>query len=758
MLFYALVIIIAPFAAALTTACLSTPNQKLAGILAILPPLIATILGTILWREVALSEPIIIPIQWIPAIGLNANLRLDRLGCFFVILIGSIGLAIVQYSRHYFKASPPKNYWPLLLAFMGSMLGLILSDSLVLLYAFWEATTVSSALLIGLDTKSPLARRGAIQAFLVTGLGGLSLLAGIILIGMIGGTFNLSELANRSQDIISNPVHTVALFLIAIGAFTKSAQWPFHFWLPGAMSAPAPISAYLHSATMVNAGVFLLGRFVPILGDSELWRPLLSTVGITTFLIGSWLAFRAFDLKQLLAYSTVAYLGILTSLYAYAPETGSKGELLHFANHALYKSSLFLMLGWFEKIAGTRNISTLDDQLWFPRLPFGAILFCTAALAMSGGPFLLGFESKKLFFESVVGSARLPIVGIAVFIASVLTVATALKLSVSTFWGTKQPPMPSVPPSAWLIALPTALLVPQLIGGLLPGDLFTDIFGPAAQWPGGFAFWSELDLTTAIKLSILGFGIVLYLVWRHIARLPDIQKMDVIASHIANKTLRFSTWTGQVLQAGGHPRYLAVTFGLTAFLAVSVMIGSNASFQWQNNQFFTLDSTMALMPAALVTIGSLLALFLKARTSKLVALALSGYGLALFYVIYRAPDLALTQVLAETVSLILLLLAFMGLPKLVQDERHQWQRVIHAAVATSVGLVVAGVTFLAGQITPNERAGAIHASMALPEGGGRNIVNVILTDFRAGDTLIEIAVLVVSALGVIALLHQRRLR
>ncbi len=750
----AIVVIGLPFLAAAALLLVQHSSRQFER-LALLPPLLALATGTLMWRAAGPDSVVTIPIPMIPSLGFDANLRIDRLGSFFVILIGTIGAAVVQFSRFYFTDRVPHLYWPLLLTFMGCMLGLVLSDSLILFYVFWEGTTVTSALLIGIDSTSKTARVGGIQAFIVTGAGGLALLTGTLLLVHIGGSSNISDLAANSAQIMLHPSHQLALLLMALGAFAKSAQWPLHFWLPGAMSAPAPISAFLHSATMVNAGVFLLGRLVPVLGNSPLWHPLLSTVGILTFLIGSWLSFRSLDLKKLLAYGTVSYLGLLTTMYAYAPVTGSKGELLHFANHAIYKSSLFLLLGWFERIAGTRDIKTLDQQYWLPRQPFGAVLFIVGALAMAGGPFVLSFESKKIFFEYVVGSAVLPVVELAIFVGSTLTVATALKLSVTTFWGKKLPAHPQRSVSPWLVAIPAVLLAPQFIGGLAPGWVLGSVLEPSWRWPSGVSVWAKFDRPTMVKMLIFGCGIALFCVWRPISRLPKMPSMELFAGHATEMLLAAATQFRSLTQAGGFARYLLVLFALGT--AVAVYHAVHLPSLWPARPMIAnVDDLMGTLPCVVTACGALLTVLHRQRVAKLIGLALSGYGLTVLYVVYRAPDLALTQVLVETVSLILVLLAFRHLPELSREQRTSWQHLLHGCTAALLGLVMFLVTAMASQSSRVGRTGDLHLEKSLSEAGGRNAVNVVLTDFRAMDTLIEIGVLVVAALGVLSVLRLRR--
>ena len=357
------------------------------------------------WPETGAAATTV-SVPWIPSAGVSADLVWDHHGAFFVLLIAGVGLGVVQYSRAYFGPKSSPRYWSTLLAFMGAMLGIVVSDSLVLLFVFWELTTVTSALLIAGDPADPAARAGAIRAFLVTDAGGLAMLAGVVLIGERAGTYVLSELAARADVIVARDDHVLPLALLLTGAFAKSAQFPFHFWLPGAMSAPAPVSAYLHSATMVKAGIFLMGRLFPVFHASPLWRPVLVAVGLFTFVIAGLQAVRAWDLKKLLAWSTVAYLGVLTALYGLYARAGTRGELVSIANHALYKSALFLLVGWMEKVTGTRDLSVLKNEHWFAREPFAGVLIGVGAFAMAGAPLVLGFISKEILFEALLAGLR----------------------------------------------------------------------------------------------------------------------------------------------------------------------------------------------------------------------------------------------------------------------------------------------------------------------------------------------------------------
>jgi multicomponent K+:H+ antiporter subunit A len=735
-----------------------------AGRVALLAPATSVLLAIPLWRSVLETERTIVSVTWFPTLDLTANLVVDRLGIFFVLLIGGIGLAVVQFARHYMPEKATPGFWALLLAFMGSMLGIVLSDSLLLLFVFWEMTTITSALLIGMEIGSAEARRGAIQAFLVTGTGGLALLGGIVLTGTWYGSYDLSSLALQAEVIAADPRHVWPLGLLLLGAFTKSAQFPFHFWLPGAMAAPAPISAYLHSATMVKAGVFLLGRLLAVYGLSEYWLPTLAAVGLTTFVVAGWHAVRAYDAKQLLAYSTVAYLGVLTAFYGFASRTGLQGELLNIANHALYKSSLFLLLGWMEKTMGTRDLGVLSRERWWRREPLGFALIGIGALSMMGVPFLLGFMAKEVFFTAVAGTHLTALTWpmAAASIGSALAAIYALKLWAGTFFGSEEPPdgrgYPRKKISPWLLIVPMLLLVPQVVGGLIPGWLLGGVLERGEAWDGALAFWRYFDATVALKLGLFATGIGLYFVWPRLAALPIPAGPQRAAEGLAEGALGFAGWLGRTLQAGGHPRFIAVTlvFGV-AMLPLGAMYRGGGLAAELRGLVWGPDVGLAWIPAVAISAAALLTVWVGSRITMVVMMALVGYGMAVFYVLFRAPDLALTQLLVETVSLILILLIFRRLPPLARVTRERpLRKLVHVLVSCFVGAGMGLFAWLAGTHGAAVRAGAEHAALSLPVAKGHNVVNVILVDFRGMDTLGEILVLAIAAVGAVALFRAGR--
>lgn len=729
------------------------------GAVALLAPAGVFAMAVRYWPEVAAGSTQIVPIGGLPDL-FSLNLRVDQLGIFFVLLTAGIGLATVQYARGYFGEKSSRLFWSALLAFMGAMIGLALADSLILLFVFWEVTTITSFLLIGMHFDEEGSRQGAVQSFLVTGAGGLALLAGIALIGGRAGTFDLSALAAQKETILADPMHRIGLVLMLLGALTKSAQFPFHFWLPGAMAAPTPVSAFLHSAAMVKAGILLIGRLLPVFGESELWLPVLTTVGLATYVITGWLALRATDLKELLAFSTAGFLGLITAFYGYAGRDGSSAEFLHILNHATYKAALFFLVGWLDKASGTRDLGLLESQRWWSRSRPAAVLFGIGTLAMAGLPMTLGFMSKEEFYEIVMGGKfeRLTPALVAVIVGSSLMVAYSLKIFIGVFFGSHLPSAEKgVPPekrSSWLLTVPGILLTVQVVGGLVPNWLLSEVLSPGHEWPASPAIWHYVDALLVISLVSYAAGLALFFGWQAARRMPEVPGPTVAAETLSNGTIALAEWWTRVAQEGGHPRYLSVI--LLTFVAAGMLgLGYGGASLADLVGPWGPDSFVGLIPALMIVTAAVFLLVLRRRIAKLIMLTVAGYGTVVVYMIYQAPDLALTQILTEAVALILLLLIFRQLPDLGPDPRSNRQKVVHGTVSALVGLTLACLTWGAASHSPSERAGAEHLRLSRSEALGENVVNVILTDFRAVDTLGEIVVLALAALGVVVLYRAK---
>jgi multicomponent K+:H+ antiporter subunit A len=596
---------------------------------------------------------------------------------------------------------------------MGSMLGIVASDSLILLFVFWEATTITSALLIGMDFGNSESRRGAITAFLVTGAGGLALLAGIVVLGQIAGTYDLSTLAERSEMILADPRSSVALILLLLGAFTKSAQFPFHFWLPGAMAAPAPVSAYLHSATMVKAGVFLLGRLFPIFSASPLWLPILATVGLTTFLVAGWNAVRAYDLKQLLAHSTVAYLGVLTALYGFYARVGLQGELVNILNHALYKSSLFLLIGWVEKAMGTRDLAVLQRERWIRREPIGAALIgrrlrhgraALPARLHGEGDVLHGGGGRQGRGSDARARPRR-----GGELAGDDLRAEALRRHLL---GTEEPPegrgYPRHKISRWLLIVPAVLLVPQVVGGVIPGWYLGAVIEPGTRWPEGSAFWKHLDVKLALSIGIIIAGVAGFRYWRRLAAVRIHRARNEPPT--GSPAVRSPTPPGSAtaFRAAAIPRFLSIMLLAT----VAAMVGG---LYWGGGSLPTLPSLgpdvgIAWIPALLVSVAAILTAVVPDRIPKIVMMAVVGirHGGLLRDVPRPRPR---ADAAAGGDGLVTPPPARLpGIPKPAPGrlKGHRWA---HLGVAVVTGTAMGALAWLAGAFNALDRAG--HEQLAM---------------------------------------------
>jgi multisubunit Na+/H+ antiporter MnhB subunit len=539
-----------------------------------------------------------------------------------------------------------------------------------------------------------------------------------------------------------------------VGALTKSAQVPFHFWLPAAMAAPAPVSAYLHSATMVKAGVFLVARLFPVFAASIAWPPLLIAFGLTSFVVAGWNALWTDDVKKLLAYSTIAYLGLLMAHYGYAARVGLRGELVNIANHAFYKAALFLLVGWAEKATGTRDLRTLARERWPPHEPLGTSLLGLGALAMAGSPLLLGFMSKEFFLAAVIGGAEAPVTPqvLVVVLATALSVAYGLKIFMAFIFGSEAPPPdrrhqgPALSP--WLLLIPALLLLPQLVGGVAP-HLFQTLLEGQELIARGPAIWHRADIMLVISLVSFALGAVFFLFWRRLLRAGHFPFAQKAIEQLTRLVLAVSAWIGRTVQAGGHPR-----FGV--WVLASMLSALVAALVWKDMRFsFALDwgpgAALGWVPGFAAAGAAVLTVVTRRRLAKAVMLSIIGYSVAFYYVLFRAPDLMLTQILVETISLILLLLVFRRLPKLQAERRSRGERVLHALLGLAVGACMTIFAWSAATFEPPARTGQAHLAISEPIAHGRNVVNVILVDFRGADTLGEVIVLVIAALGVVAM-------
>ena len=737
------------------------------GVLLSIVPLLATSGFAWMIQGVAAGRPVTFHRAWAPSLGINLDFYVDGLSLLFLILISAIGTFVTWYAAGYLAGKKDLGKLYLyLFGFMGSMLGVVSADHLVLLFIFWELTSISSYLLIGYYHNEARSRAAALQALLVTGAGGLAMLAGIILLGRMAGTFEVSELLRMDPaTLVNRPGFATVLVLILLGAFTKSAQFPFHFWLPNAMEAPAPVSAYLHSATMVKAGVFLLARLHPLLSASPLWLPIVAPVGALTMMTGVFLALGQNDLKKILAYTTVAVLGTLTMLLGLGTELAVKAAMAYLLAHALYKAALFMTSGTVDHETGTRDPDVLGGLR--RAMPFTASAALVGALSMAGLPLLLGFVSKEYFYKALLNAEGPGVLWETLGVtASVVMVALAITAGIKPFWGAvRATPKPAheAPWTMWLG--PVLLGLASLKIGILPGIAGVSLVGPAAAAVlGDASYVVELKLwhgwTTALGLSVITvvLGLALYAVTPRLRRARSLY--DTLGRFgperayecILEGVLSFARWQTRVLQNGYLRNYILTIVLFTIALVFWLLPGSVVMPDWNA---MLRPHILTVTVCVLIMAGSIFACITSSRFNAILALGVVGLGVAMIYFMFSAPDLAMTQVLVETLTLVLFVLAFYRLP-LFKQYSSVSTRLRDAAVAVAFGAMMTTLVLLDLAVRlPQAPISRFMGEASLELANGRNVVNVILVDFRALDTLGEISVLAIAALGVWAMLRLR---
>ncbi|MFZ5721767.1 MAG: monovalent cation/H+ antiporter subunit A [Pseudomonadota bacterium] len=703
---------------------------------------------------------------WAPMAGLDANFFLDGLGFLFATLILAMGLLIIAFARYYLaKNDPMGRFFSYLLLFQGAMLGIVLSDNILLLAVFWELTSLSSFLLIGYWRHSTEARQGARMALAVTGGGGLALLAGLLLLAQAAGSYDLSEILTRGDVIQASPLYPAILALVAVGCFAKSAQFPLHFWLPHAMAAPTPVSAYLHSATMVKAGVFLLARLWPALAGTELWFYLIATTGLVTMVVAAAAALFKRDLKAILAYSTVSHLGLMVMLLGFGTPMAALVAVFHIINHATFKAALFMTAGIVDHEVGTRDIDRLGGLAKL--MPVTATLAAVTALSMAGAPLLNGFLSKEMMLQEAFHTpwaGQAWVVPALATLGALLSAAYSLRYLLGVFHGPRRETYPQTPheagPGLW--GPPAVLAVLVVLIGLFPAAVAGAVVKLASGAVIGgeppyhhLAIWHGFTPALAMSAIALAGGALLY--WRHAAAarawqaIPTPEAKPLFDAAIAG-LVGLSGRVTTALHTASLQRYLAalvataLTVGLAGFLS--------AEHQPGTRELLPLSAGPATGWLLLVTAALLVAALHRRRFLALIAMGIVGLIISIGFVYLSAPDLALTQISVEVVTIILLLLALNLLPKESPLESSTLRRTRDVALASLAGLGV-GAAAWAVLRRPSESISDWHLENAYSGGGGTNVVNVILVDFRGFDTFGEIIVLCIAALGIFALLETR---
>ena len=776
-------LILLPFVGSLLAAVLPANARNTESTLAGLVALFCTVQTALYFPQIAEAGVLREEITWLPALGLNLVIRMDGFAWMFSMLVFGIGTLVVLYARYYMSpADPVPRFFSFFLAFMGAMAGVVLSGNIIQLVFFWELTSLFSFLLIGYWHHRKDARRGARMALTVTGAGGLCLLAGMLVLGHIVGSYDLDRVLGAAELVRDHPMYLTALVLVLLGAFTKSAQFPFHFWLPNAMAAPTPVSSYLHSATMVKAGVFLLARLWPVMGGTEPWFWLVGGAGLATLLIGGYAAMFQNDLKGLLAYSTISHLGLITLLLGLNSPLAAVAAVFHIMNHATFKASLFMAAGIIDHESGTRDIRRLSGLRRM--MPVTATLATVASAAMAGVPLLNGFLSKEMFFAETVFFDAAPAVAqilpIAATVAGMFSVAYSLRFIVDVFWGPPATDLPHEPhePPHWM-RVPVELLVCAcLVVGVLPAWSIGQYLNAAAlpvvggELPAfSLAVWHGFNTPFMMSLVALVGGTALYMVLRWERKQGRINAAPLM--HRVSGRGVFEAVLVQITRWGHSGRRLLSTRRLQwqmLWLVLVTLVGAAMPLYTRGLQLGD-RGTLPLSPAFVLiwALGMVCAVASawQAKYHRLAALTLmggAGLCVCITFLWFSAPDLALTQLAVELVTTILILLGLRWLPK--RDESlpaspasaalARTRRVRDLLLAVAAGGGMAWLAFAMMSRPFAQSTSTFFLERALTEGGGTNVVNVMLVDFRGFDTFGEIVVLGIVALTVYALLRRFR--
>ncbi|WP_417566399.1 monovalent cation/H+ antiporter subunit A [Marinobacter sp.] len=763
-------VVLLPFLGALAAPLFAQGGRTAIAIASSVPALIALAALFPHWQTLADGGVVLHSYEWLPALGLSFSFRLDGLSLLFALLILIIGLLIILYSRYYLKAHENVGkFYALLLCFKGSMLGIVLSSNLLLMMIFWELTSLTSFLLISFWNHKQDARRGARMALAVTGGGGLALLAGVLIIGNIVGSFELDDVLAAGEQIKAHALYPVALTLVLLGAFTKSAQFPFHFWLPHAMQAPTPVSAYLHSATMVKAGVFLLARLYPALAGTEQWFYMVSFTGMATLLLGAYVAMFKHDLKGLLAHSTVSHLGLITLLFGMGTQLAAVAAVFHVINHATFKASLFMAAGIIDHETGTRDMRRING-LW-RYMPHTATLAMVAASSMAGVPLLNGFLSKEMFFAE---SLQLNLPGfwawlppVVATLAGIFAVAYSARFIHDVFFNGKPVDLPIYPPHEppRYMKFPVEILVfACVMVGMFPAiSVGPLLYMAASATLGGNVPDYQLAIVHGFNLPLLmsfvAFfgGLLMYSQRQRFfdfhARFREIDEKAVFEAVISRVVDLANRFTARV-ENGSLQRYAMLL--VVSVIAVAAMPLINLGIFIGESGLSPVDWPTAILAGTLMLCAIATAIMHRERFYALVLLSVVGLIVALAFARFSAPDLAMTQLSVEVVTIVLLMLALYYMPSWTPVETSNGRRLRDIAIALAAGTGMTAVT-LAMLTQPFTSISDFFLENSKPGGGGTNVVNVILVDFRGFDTLGEITVLAIAALGIYAMLKHTAL-
>lgn len=718
-------------------------------------------------------NPVRQTVNWIPSMGINFDFYLDGLSLLFVLLISGIGALVVLYSIFYLSSKERLGqFYVYLLMFMSAMLGVVLSDNIFVLYTFWELTSISSFLLIGYWHFKERSRYGALKSMMITIFGGLSMFGGFILLSVITGTTSIQQMIAQSDMILASDYLPLILILILLGAFTKSAQFPFHIWLPDAMEAPTPVSAYLHSATMVKAGLFLVARFSPVFSGYELFFIIVSLIGILTLCWGSYMAVKQTDLKAILAFSTISQLGMIMAMLGFGTEAAVFAAVFHILNHATFKGSLFMVAGIIDHETGTRDIRKLGGLLTFMPMTATLALFGTFSMAGVPLPFFNGFYSKELFFDAALGLEAATILSqaipyLAVF-GSIFTFVYSMYFFFGVFTGPKQfnllPKKPHEAPIGMLIS-PIVLVIGVVVIGLFPNLTNAPFLLHAAQAVNGAVefhevkFWHGFDSPPLLmSLTVVGVGTALFLTrkkWESVYTvLPGKLSFNKAYDKLLEKIDSYSAGVTNYYMNGSLKTYMSLILGTTLIVTFIFMLLTNGfALSTDNLADFTV---LEISVVVIMIIAAIATIFMNHNVAAILVLGVVGFGVAILFVIYRAPDIALTQLVIETISVALFLLCFYHLPKLKKSTDSAKTKFANATIAIGFGALMTAIGISAHSSYWFDSISEYFIETSYTLGGGDNIVNVILVDMRGLDTLFEITVLGIAALAIIGLIRYKK--
>lgn len=759
-----LIAIISGFLFALSLLVIGSFIKKKGAILPFLLPASLFIYFLQFIPQISSGEVIRQSTRWIPSFGVNLSFTLDGLSLLFSLMITGIGALVFLYTSSYLKNHPfLDRFYGYLGIFMAAMLGVVLSDNLITLFIFWEITSISSFFLIGFNNDKEDSRKSALTALAITGIGGLILLAGAILIGDITGTFSIPQILSQRDVLLVSPWYPLVVILIFIAAFTKSAQFPFHFWLPGAMKAPTPVSTYLHSATMVKAGIYLLLRMSPVLGGEAIWNNTLIVVGGITMLYAAIHTLFRTDLKGILAYSTISALGILTFLIGIGTKDAILAATIFILVHATYKATLFLVTGIIDHETGTRDVTVLAG-LRKVLMPV-AIAGFLAALSNAGIPPTFGFVGKDLIYEATLHTHIAPwVLTVAAIITNLLLLYAGFVAGVKPFTG-KLPQqyekvhMPN--PTMWLPPLILGVLC--LVFGLFPVLLQHSIAEPTLAALGfthefHLKLWHGFGLILVLSAITIGGGTLLYFVMhptkrkeKFIATFEFISPENIL-NQFANAFYWISKKISIFLQNGYLRRYV---FSIVAFstLLLGYTVFDTFSYSIDKAQF-TEMTIYEVSLLVIMLIGILFTVFSKSRLVALVSMSVIGFAICMIFMIYSAPDLAMTQFSIDTLTVVLFVLVLYKLPPYLTIYNYK-RSILQGLVSLAFGAMISIVALEALTTPKNTEVSSFYTENSYVLAHGKNIVNVILVDFRGADTLMEISVLTIAAIGVFGLLKLR---